>query len=120
GVPYNLTAQIGGKTGTTNFNSDSWFMAFTPELVAGTWVGGEERFIHFTSTSIGQGAASALPIYGKFIRKVFNDSSLPYSQSTTFEFPAGIDLCDGLPPENYGGDSGEQEVAEESFEGAFD
>ena len=120
GVPYNLTAQIGGKTGTTNFNSDSWFMAFTPELVAGTWVGGEERFIHFTSTSIGQGAASALPIYGKFIRKVFNDSSLPYSQSTKFEFPAGIDLCDGLPPENYGGDSGEQEVAEESFEGAFD
>ncbi|MDE5744507.1 MAG: penicillin-binding protein, partial [Paramuribaculum sp.] len=54
--PYNLTAQTGGKTGTTNSNSDGWFMAFTPQIVAGAWVGGEERFIHFNSGAMGQGA----------------------------------------------------------------
>ncbi|MDE7368216.1 MAG: penicillin-binding protein, partial [Muribaculaceae bacterium] len=61
--PYNITAQMGGKTGTTNSNSDGWFMGFTPQLVSGVWVGGEERFIHFNSMANGQGASMALPIY---------------------------------------------------------
>ena len=93
GAPYNLTAEIGGKTGTTNFNADGWFMGFTPQLVAGAWVGGEERFIHFNGMALGQGSAMALPIYGRFMRKVFADGSLPYSQAARFEFPADINLC---------------------------
>ena len=66
----------------------------TPELVAGTWVGGDERYIHFNTMAYGQGAAMALPIYGLFMKKVYGDKSLPYSQSTKFEFPADIDLCE--------------------------
>ena len=79
-APYSLTAQMGGKTGTTNSNSDGWFMGFTPDLVTGTWVGGEERYIHFNSMANGQGAAMALPIYGKYMKRVYGDSSLPYKQ----------------------------------------
>ena len=60
---YGITADMGGKTGTTNDNSDSWFMGFTPSLVSGCWVGGDERDIHFGSMTYGQGAAAALPIY---------------------------------------------------------
>ena len=51
-APFNLTAQIGGKTGTTNYNADGWFMGFTPDLVTGVWVGGEERYIHFNLSLI--------------------------------------------------------------------
>ncbi len=94
-APFNLTAQMGGKTGTTNSNSDGWFMGFTPELVTATWVGGEEKPIHFNSMAYGQGASMALPILGKFMTKIYADPALPYSQSTRFEFPAGIDLCEG-------------------------
>ena len=92
--PYNITAQTGGKTGTTNSNSDGWFMAFTPGLVAGTWVGGEERYIHFNSMAQGQGASMALPIYGLFMKKVYADPALPYSQDMRFEFPSGINFCE--------------------------
>lgn len=91
---FGLTADMGGKTGTTNFNSDAWYMGFTPQLVAGAWVGGEERFIHFNTGANGQGSAAALPIYGRFMKKVFNDPSLPYSQDVKFEFPANINLCE--------------------------
>ncbi|MCM1310238.1 MAG: transglycosylase domain-containing protein [Bacteroides sp.] len=94
-APFNLTAQMGGKTGTTNSNSDGWFMGFTPELVTATWVGGEEKPIHFNSMAQGQGASMALPITGKFLTKVFADKSLPYRQDTQFIFPEGINLCEG-------------------------
>ncbi|MCI9607197.1 MAG: penicillin-binding protein [Muribaculaceae bacterium] len=115
--PYSLTAQTGGKTGTTNSNSDGWFMAFTPQLVAGAWVGGEERYIHFNSGAIGQGASAALPIYGSFIKKVYNDKTLPYDQSARFTFPA-IDLCE---KEFYGESTDYDNDAEEaSIEGVFD
>lgn len=93
-APYHFTAQMGGKTGTTNSNSDAWFMGFTPEIVTATWVGGEEKPIHFNSMAVGQGAAAALPIYGNFMQKVYNDRNLPYSQESRFEFPKGIVLCD--------------------------
>lgn len=114
-APYSLTAQMGGKTGTTNFNSDGWFMGFTPDLVSGVWVGGEERYIHFNSMAEGQGASMALPIYGKYMVKVYGDKDLPYDQSRTFTFPSDIDLCGGelAAPE-------ETETAEESVEGVFD
>ncbi|MCM1483580.1 MAG: penicillin-binding protein [Muribaculaceae bacterium] len=94
GAPYNITAEMGGKTGTTNYNADGWFMGFTPQLVAGAWVGGEERFIHFNGMTYGQGAAMALPIYGRFMKKVFADPNLPYTQSAKFEFPSEINLCE--------------------------
>lgn len=113
--PYNITAQMGGKTGTTNFNSDGWFMSFTPDLVSGVWVGGEERYIHFNSMAEGQGASMALPVYGKYITKVYADPTLPYRQDKTFSFPAGINLCEGG---NYGPE--EVETAEEGLEGIFD
>ncbi len=114
-APYNLTAQMGGKTGTTNSNSDGWFMGFTPDLVSGVWVGGEERYIHFNSMAQGQGASMALPIYGKYITKVYADKSLPYTQESRFEFP-NIDLCGG----EYFGTDEETEVVGEVISGAFD
>lgn len=84
---YGITAPMGGKTGTTNNNADGWFMAFTPELVAGVWVGGEDRSIHFDRMAVGQGASMALPIYGLFMQKVYGDADLGYSQYTDFEVP---------------------------------
>lgn len=114
-APYNITAQMGGKTGTTNYNSDGWFMGFTPDLVSGVWVGGEERYIHFNSMAEGQGASMALPIYGKYISRVYADPSLPYDQNKKFTFPAGLNLCEGGIPEPE-----ETETAEEGLEGAFD
>ena len=96
---YGITAEMGGKTGTTNFHSDGWFMGFTPELVTGVWVGGEERFIHFVSTAMGQGAEAALPILGLFMKSVYADNQLPYNQSTKFVFPKDFRECgDELGP----------------------
>lgn len=121
--PFGLTAQMGGKTGTTNDNSDGWFMGFTPTIVAGTWVGGDERDIHFSSMANGQGAAAALPIFGKFMTKVYGDKSLNYKQSDKFVFPAGIDLCEGndlFIPSNSGYSSEDTDKVEESMEGVFD
>lgn len=116
-APYNITAQMGGKTGTTNYNADGWFMGFTPQLVAGAWVGGEERFIHFNGMAYGQGAAMALPIYGRFMKKVYADSNLPYSQSATFSFPPDMNLCE--TEFSYFADS-ENVEEEASIEGVFD
>lgn len=66
---YNLQGEICAKTGTTNRNSDAWFMGFTPQLVSGCWVGGEDRDIHFDSMRMGQGASMALPIWAIFMKK---------------------------------------------------
>lgn len=90
---YGITADMGGKTGTTQNNSDGWFMGFTPSLVTGCWVGGEERDIHFDRMSEGQGAAVALPIYGLYMNKVYADESLPYSQDEIFDLPKYYDPC---------------------------
>lgn len=86
---YGIKGSMGGKTGTTQNNSDGWFMAFTPELVAGCWVGGEERSIHFDRITEGQGAAMALPIYGLFMQKVYADPTLGYSPDKQFEAVKG-------------------------------
>ena len=90
---YNFTGDIGGKTGTTNRNSDAWFMGFTPELVSGCWVGGEDRDIHFDSMRMGQGATMALPIWAYFMKKVYRDGSLPYDPNSKFNLPEGFDPC---------------------------
>lgn len=84
---YGITAPMGGKTGTTQNNSDGWFMAFTPSLVSGCWVGGEDRSIHFDRLSEGQGANMSLPIYALYMQKVYADKSLGYSQDEDFEVP---------------------------------
>ena len=86
---YGITADMGGKTGTTNANSDGWFMGFVPSLVSGCWVGGEERDIHFDTMTYGQGASLALPIWGKYMKKVFDDKTLGYDPSEHFQLPEG-------------------------------
>ncbi|MDR1524811.1 MAG: transglycosylase domain-containing protein, partial [Tannerella sp.] len=83
---YGIKASMGGKTGTTQNHSDGWFMGFTPSIVAGCWVGGEERSIHF-DTMEGQGANVALPIYALFMKKVFADKELKYSENEKFDIP---------------------------------
>ena len=92
---YNLKGAMGGKTGTTNDNSDGWFMSFTPDLVAGCWVGGEEPTIHFDQMAYGQGANMALPIHGLFYQKVYADPELNYTDNGTFDIPAGFNPCQG-------------------------
>lgn len=90
---YGIRAQMGGKTGTTNDNSDGWFVGYTPSLTFGAWVGGEERDIHFNSMAYGQGAAASLPICALFLQKVFADDKLPYKDNEKFVFPVGFNLC---------------------------
>lgn len=116
-APYNITAVMGGKTGTTNYNADGWFMGFTPNLVSGVWVGGDERYIHFNRMAQGQGAAMALPIYGLYMKKVYADKSLPYSQTSQFpEPPAGFSPC---YKESYG-DAPAAETPVEAIDNAFE
>lgn len=90
---HNLTMPLGGKTGTTQNNSDSWFVGFSPEIVAACWVGGEDRSIHFNSTALGQGASAALPIFGRFMGKVYADPLLGYSIKKGFDIPADFNPC---------------------------
>lgn len=118
---YGITADMGGKTGTTQNNSDGWFMGFTPSLVTGCWVGGEDRDIHFDNMSDGQGASMALPIWGLYMKKVFADKSLPYSQEEKFDVPEDFDPCgsklldkpDGEPADS---NSGEEESFDDFFQ----
>lgn len=98
---YEVECEMGGKTGTTNNNADAWFMGFTPRLVSGCWVGGEERSIHFDSTLLGQGANMALPIWAYFMRRVFADKSLGYSPDETFDMPEDFNPCE-KDSEEYG------------------
>jgi penicillin-binding protein 1A len=90
---YNIDAEIAGKTGTTNRNSDGWFIGFTPTLVTGCWVGGEDRDIHFDSMTYGQGAAMALPIWAYYMKKVYRNPALGYSVDQKFDIPEGFDPC---------------------------
>ncbi|WP_316746370.1 transglycosylase domain-containing protein [Pedobacter gandavensis] len=83
---YGVNGPIGGKTGTTNANSDGWFMAITPQLAAGVWTGCEDRAFHFTSTRQGSGAATALPIYAGFMKRVYASKTLNMSKAD-FEAP---------------------------------
>ncbi len=86
---FPLSLQIGGKTGTTQNNSDGWFMGFTPKLLAGVWVGCEDRFIHFKRTANGQGASTALPIWAGFMKRVYADTTLGYKIKSKFPKPPG-------------------------------
>lgn len=99
-----IKAEMGGKTGTTNYHSDGWFMGFTPSLVSGCWVGGEDRDIHFDTMIHGQGASMALPIWTKYMRKVYDDKTLGYDELEKFSLPEGYDPCKDAV---IGGDNGE-------------
>ncbi len=91
---YGINSPMGGKTGTTNDNSDGWFVGYTPSLSFGAWVGGDERDIHFSSMAIGQGANAALPISAMFLKKVFEDKQLGYNDLKEFDIPADFSPCD--------------------------
>jgi penicillin-binding protein 1A len=84
---YQFKGDIGGKTGTTQNNSDGWFIGVTPELVSGTWVGGEDRSIHFDNLREGQGASMALPVWALYMQKVYADETLGYSDTLKFDIP---------------------------------
>ena len=90
---YGLKGSIAGKTGTTNNNSDAWFMGITPTLVNACWVGGDDRDIHFNTMFYGQGASMALPIFALYMQKVYADPQLGYNEDATFDLPAGYDPC---------------------------
>ena len=95
---YGLKGEIAGKTGTTNDQSDGWFIGYTPSLTAGVWVGAEDRQVHFESLSLGGGSNMALPIWGLFMQKVMKDGSLGIHETDRFVAPPGIALnldCDG-------------------------
>lgn len=94
--PTFCKVDCGGKTGTTDNHSDAWFMGYTPDLVAGCWVGGEDRDIHFDDMDHGQGAHAALPVFGMFMDKVYADSArLGYLPSARFDIPEDYDPCAG-------------------------
>lgn len=101
---YNIEGEIGGKTGTTNRNSDGWFMGFTPQLVSGCWVGGEDRDIHFDSMVYGQGASMALPIWAYYMQKVYADPSLGYSPAVRFDLPEDYDPCAATGEDDFSPD----------------
>ena len=84
-----------GKTGTTSSNRDGWFCGYTPYYTTAIWVGRDERDIHFGSMTYGQGAAAALPIWAKYMKKVYDDPTLGYDQQEKFKLPEGFDPCAG-------------------------
>ncbi len=101
---YRLTGQIAGKTGTTDNNSDGWFMGVVPNLVTGIWVGCEDRSVHFRSTALGQGANMSLPIWALYMQKVYADPSLKITQKDRFDVPHG-DLSIELDCGKYNNDN---------------
>ena len=86
----NIKFPTAGKTGTTQNNSDGWFIGITPDLVTGVWTGAEDRSVRFSTTEKGQGANMALPIYGYYMNRVYADTSITISTGD-FEKPPGFD-----------------------------
>ena len=109
---YNFQGQIGAKTGTTNNNSDGWFIGFTPQLVSGCWVGGEDRDIHFDRGQMGQGATMALPIWAIFMKKVYADRSLGIDPMAKFDLPEDYNPCGHKAEEDDFTENGIDEVFE--------
>jgi len=109
---YNIQADVAGKTGTTNSQADAWFIGYTPQLLAGAWVGCDDRVFRFASEHLGQGSAAALPIWALFIKKCYADKSLNISPDVKFTPPSNYDDCDVTDPTSldragtYGGSTG--------------
>ncbi|WP_308199085.1 penicillin-binding transpeptidase domain-containing protein [Chitinophaga sedimenti] len=87
---FGIKGEVAGKTGTTNDNTDGWFIGYTPQLLAGAWVGCENNFIHFSSTANGQGANTGLPIWAYFFQKVYEDKTLGIDPNSTFPIPPNM------------------------------
>lgn len=87
---YKIEGELAGKTGTTNDNTDGWFMGYTPQLLAGAWVGCENNFLRFNTTAVGQGANTGLPIWAYFFQKVYADKTLKVDNKATFPIPATL------------------------------
>lgn len=98
---YGLRMQMGGKTGTTNNNADGWFMGYTPSLVSGVWVGGEDPSIHFDNIAEGQGASMALPIWALYMKKVYSYPGIGYSENEVFEIPSSFNANQGCEPVTF-------------------
>ena len=114
---YGLKGEIAGKTGTTNDQSDGWFIGYTPTLTAGVWVGAEDRQVHFESLSLGGGSNMALPIWGIFMKKVLADGTLGVYETDRFIAPPGITLnlnCDGSDTDAAAGGQ-PSEIEEENY-----
>jgi penicillin-binding protein 1A len=92
---YGINAEIAGKTGTTNSQADAWFIGYTPQILAGAWVGCDDRYLRFSTEQFGQGAAAALPIWAYFIKKCYSDKSLGIDPDSKFIEPEGFDDCGG-------------------------
>ena len=90
---YEMKGEIGGKTGTTNNNSDAWFVGVTPSLVSVCWVGGDDRDIHFDSMDMGQGATMALPVFAYYMQQIYADSQIGINESAVFDMPEGYNPC---------------------------
>ena len=106
--PFNLFNQIGGKTGTTQNHSNGWFMGVTPNLVGGVWSGWEDQAIHFETLGEGSGAAMALPIMGKFLKKLYADPQLGIMEADEFERPSNFNMeldCNKVKKSNLRGDA---------------
>ena len=82
-----IKSEVGGKTGTTNDYRDGWFMGITPELIVGTWVGGEEQFMRFRSISDGAGSQMARPFFGEFMKRVEADKTINFDTEARFVIP---------------------------------
>jgi penicillin-binding protein 1A len=115
GYPYSFENPIAGKTGTTQNNSDGWFMGMVPNLATGVWVGGDDRATHFSSTAYGQGASMALPIWGLFMKKCYADETLDVSKNN-FIKPGKISIetnCDDYKKQNKGNGN---EIPDDEFD----
>jgi penicillin-binding protein 1A len=115
GYPYEFENPIAGKTGTTQNNSDGWFMGMVPNLATGVWVGGEDRATHFGSTAYGQGASMALPIWGIYMKKCYADETLSISEDN-FKEPEKITIetnCEDFKNQNNGNDG---EIPDDEFD----
>src|SRR5690554_235267 len=107
GYPYGFTNPIAGKTGTTQNQSDGWFMGMVPNLVTGVWVGAEDRAAHFRTITYGQGASMALPIWGVYMKSCFADETLDISTSA-FERPLELTIevdCANYDPDGHSDNS---------------
>lgn len=110
---YGLNNDIAGKTGTTNNQADAWFIGYTPQLLAGAWVGCDDREFRFRSEALGQGAAAALPIWAFFMKRVYADKNLNINPAATFRAPEGFEDCGGNAADEKKRIQGDKDVEEQ-------
>ena len=118
---FNDPTDVAGKTGTTNKNTDAWFIGFTPQLLAGVWVGCDDPLLRFLYTSTGQGGHAAMPVWGMFMQKAYSDTKLAFNQKAKFFTPSDSSLVKNFCEDNgatiiSGGNSGSFNQSDEDSE----